>query len=730
MRAKTYGRFGAAILVFAMACGVSVQTGQDAQALPTSGQCSKSTGEWICNVADKDLEFYKTDTITQSDVSSAETIGLNISSLQTFRYFDVYVDGTTRIDANVTITDLSGTPELDTNNLASPHDKTVLGALLRNGENLSFTIDFINAATNEPVTMLNIELRVQDLDGGTRPENVVFQGLSSYTLSNPTIVSVNPSTAPSPESGQRIFSGTVGNSDNNNPAAAVSAKFDSVSSLRLQTYVTGSSGSAGIIFKFGPSAGFWAEATKTTTSVGYGNYTVSYDANGGDGTVPTAATTAGNQTLSSGSNLVKSSIPISSWNTQSDGTGQTLALGASFLPSGNTTLYAQYSSQTVTFDANQGAGTMQNQVSAGPTNLSSNTFSRSGYSFTGWNTSSDGTGANYANSSSYPFSISETLFAQWTANSNVVTYDEAGGSTVADGSFLTGGSVTLPSAPSRAGYSFAGWFRAASGGSALTSPYSPPDTSAITVFAQWTSLPAQTVTWAPTNTSLLLSESSVTPSSAATTSGDGAVTYSVSDAGATGCSVNSNTGVVTFTGVGECTIRATAASTQTYLTDTQDVVFSISSSAPAMSLNLDMAAGTTVANSSVDYAAAGLQNNSAWTLIVRSDPQTIASGTFSGTLLNGSAQLPAGLEAGWHSITLTGIGPSGNTISQAVWFEVSSSGTLLQTSGSEPASTSSNGSSASGLANTGNNSHPGALALLILAVGLALVMYKRRREAQ
>jgi LPXTG-motif cell wall-anchored protein len=194
--------------------------------------------------------------------------------------------------------------------------------------------------------------------------------------------------------------------------------------------------------------------------------------------------------------------------------------------------------------------------------------------------------------------------------------------------------------------------------------------------------------------------------------------------------VNSNTGVVTFTGVGECTIRATAASTQTYLTDTQDVVFSISSSAPAMSLNLDMAAGTTVANSSVDYAAAGLQNNSAWTLIVRSDPQTIASGTFSGTLLNGSAQLPAGLEAGWHSITLTGIGPSGNTISQAVWFEVSSSGTLLQTSGSEPASTSSNGSSASGLANTGNNSHPGALALLILAVGLALVMYKRRREAQ
>lgn len=659
MRNKKYARFSVMLLMFLMVLSFSVQTGQDAQALPTSGQCSKSTGEWICNVADKDLEFYKTDTVIQSDVSSDVTIGLDINSRQTFRYLDVYVDGATRIDANVTITDRSGTPELDTNNLTSPHDKTVLGALLRNGENLSFTIDFINAATNEPVTMLNIELRVQDLDGGTRPENVVFQGLSSYTLSNPTIVSVNPSTAPSPESGQRIFSGTVGNSgDNNNPAAAVSAKFDSVSSLRLQTYVTGSSGSAGIIFKFGPSAGFWAEATKTTTSVGYGNYTVSYDANGGDGTVPTAATTAGNQTLSSGSNLVKSSIPISSWNTQSDGTGQTLALGASFLPSGNTTLYAQYSSQTVTFDANQGAGTMQNQVSAGPTNLSSNTFSRSGYSFTGWNTSSDGTGANYANSSSYPFSISETLFAQWT------------------------------------------------------------------------SLPAQTVTWAPTNTSVLLSQSSITPSTAATSSGDGAVTYSVSDAGATGCSVNSNTGVVTFSSVGNCTIRATAASTANYLTDSEDVVFSISSSTPAVSLNLDVTTGATVANSTVDYAASGLQTNSAWTLIVRSDPQTIASGTFSGTLLNGSAQLPAGLEAGWHSITMTGIAANGNIISHAVWFEVSSSGTLLQTSGSEPASPTSNGSSVTGLANTGANSFPGASAMLMLAVGSALLIFKRSKAVQ
>ena len=423
MRTVRHLRFGASIIVFLMVLIFSVQVQQAAQALPSSGQCSKSSGQWVCNVDNQNIEFYKTETLTQGDTSNAsETIGLSINSLQTFRYLDVFVAGATRIDAIVTITDFIGTPELDMNSLTTPHDKTVLGSLLRNGEDLSFTVDFVNAVTNEPVTMLNVELRVQDLDGGTRPENVVFQGLSSFTLSNPTTLTVNRSTAPNPESGERIFSGTTGNSDYSNPAAAVSAKFDSVSSLRLRTYVTGSSGSAGIIFKFGPSAGFWSEAdpatTTATTTVGFGNYTVSYDANGGAGTVPTAVTAAGNQTLSNGINLVKSSIPISSWNTRSDGTGQTLSLGASFLPSGNTTFYAQYVAQTVTFDSNQGTGTMPNQISAGPASLSANTFLRSGFTFTGWNTSSDGTGASFAEGSSYPFSISERLYAQWSQNSS------------------------------------------------------------------------------------------------------------------------------------------------------------------------------------------------------------------------------------------------------------------------------------------------------------------------
>ena len=85
---------------------------------------------------------------------------------------------------------------------------------------------------------------------------------------------------------------------------------------------------------------------------------------------------------------------------------------------------------------------------------------------------------------------------------------------------------------------------------------------------------AQTLTWAPA-TALLLTASPATPSALATTSGDGAITYSVNNAGATGCTVDSTTAVLTFTAVGDCVVRATAAQTATYSLATKDVTFRI-----------------------------------------------------------------------------------------------------------------------------------------------------------
>ncbi len=142
---------------------------------------------------------------------------------------------------------------------------------------------------------------------------------------------------------------------------------------------------------------------------------------------------------------------------------------------------------TVTFNANGGTGTMANQTAATATALTSNAFTRAGYTFAGWNTIAGGGGTAYANGASFPFSANTTLYAQWTPNTLTVTYDSQGGSVISAGSTTTGGTIaSSPGTPTRSGYTFNGWFAAASGGSAITFPYTHGQTSNFTLYAQWT----------------------------------------------------------------------------------------------------------------------------------------------------------------------------------------------------------------------------------------------------
>ena len=81
------------------------------------------------------------------------------------------------------------------------------------------------------------------------------------------------------------------------------------------------------------------------------------------------------------------------------------------------TLYAQWTAltYTVTFDANGGTGAMAPETGSAPAALMANAFTRTGYSFAGWNTAADGSGTPYRDMESYPFNASVTLYAQWTA---------------------------------------------------------------------------------------------------------------------------------------------------------------------------------------------------------------------------------------------------------------------------------------------------------------------------
>ena len=121
------------------------------------------------------------------------------------------------------------------------------------------------------------------------------------------------------------------------------------------------------------------------------------------------------------------------------------------------------------------------------------------------------------------------------------------------------------------------YFKVAATNSVGTGSYSAASAAATPT------LPTQTVTWSPT-TALTTAQSPNTPL-VASSSGDGAITYAVQSAGATGCAINSSTRVLTFTAAGSCVVRATAATTSNYLTGYIDATFTVTLAAPAFTLS-------------------------------------------------------------------------------------------------------------------------------------------------
>jgi uncharacterized repeat protein (TIGR02543 family) len=148
---------------------------------------------------------------------------------------------------------------------------------------------------------------------------------------------------------------------------------------------------------------------------------------------------------------------------------------------------------TVTFDKNDAGatGSMADQTipSGSSANLTACAFTKTGWTFADWATSSGGSVA-YADEASYTMGTANvTLYAKWTINTYTVTFNKNGGDTEADPTTKTathGGNVgTLPTAPTKTGYGFTGWNTQANGsGTEFTAATAV--TADITVYAQWT----------------------------------------------------------------------------------------------------------------------------------------------------------------------------------------------------------------------------------------------------
>ena len=120
---------------------------------------------------------------------------------------------------------------------------------------------------------------------------------------------------------------------------------------------------------------------------------------------------------------------------------------------------------TIHFDANGGTGTMPDQkvFDTQTVNLNLNTFTRTGFTHDGWNTSADGNGADYADGASV-ISLAQpgstiTLYAKWRSNDFNITYNLDGGTVEISNptSYDENTETFTLNNPTKEGYTFKGW---------------------------------------------------------------------------------------------------------------------------------------------------------------------------------------------------------------------------------------------------------------------------------
>ncbi|MCL2019137.1 MAG: InlB B-repeat-containing protein [Oscillospiraceae bacterium] len=242
----------------------------------------------------------------------------------------------------------------------------------------------------------------------------------------------------------------------------------------------GIAGNATVV-SYQPSDYYFANASTTLFAMWRPLYTVTFNPNGGSVT-PLTATTGMNgiYTLSTFPVPLRANHTFLGW--FSAATGGTEVTAVTIFTT-NTTIFAQWAGiYTVSFNVN--GGTALNPSSAQTMTdgrlASLPVPTRVGYTFIGWFSAATGGTEVTANT---VFSANTTIFARWT-DGHTITFNPNGGTVTPTWTVTatSGKPESLPT-PTRSGYSFAGWFTAATGGTEVTT-----DTiiSADTVlFAQW-----------------------------------------------------------------------------------------------------------------------------------------------------------------------------------------------------------------------------------------------------
>ena len=195
------------------------------------------------------------------------------------------------------------------------------------------------------------------------------------------------------------------------------------------------------------------------------NYTITFDANGGRGSMSVQSMSTKVAMPINSNHFNKDGNLFYKWNTLANGSGTYYEDGESVRLTSNLTLYAIWGIGVTYYPDGADSGTVPKPTviqAAGPLTLAINSGSlqKAGCTFGGWNTEDDGTGITYAAGATIDsFTTTTVLFALW--NCDVIYKD--GNITKHTDHTVSGREVTVWGEITSPGYVFVNWNTSADG---------------------------------------------------------------------------------------------------------------------------------------------------------------------------------------------------------------------------------------------------------------------------
>ena len=231
-------------------------------------------------------------------------------------------------------------------------------------------------------------------------------------------------------------------------------------------------------------------------------YTVTFNAEGGN-VNPLEQTKRFASTYGHGADgVVEEGLPsptrtgytFAGWYDGPGGTGNEVTDATTVQTTSDHPLYAKWTinQYTLSYDGNGSTGgTVPGSVTQDyntSLTVAGNTgdLAITGYTLAGWNTAANGSGTSYDEGDTITIGASDvTLYAKWTLIEYAVNFDVDGGSTVPSVNAAHDTTITAPTAPTKANYSFGGWYKE----STLTNTWdfdTDKVLGATTLYAKWT----------------------------------------------------------------------------------------------------------------------------------------------------------------------------------------------------------------------------------------------------